>query len=212
MVYNFKSKLAIIGIGGFARETASYLSDIAPNNIKLSNYITFVVSDEYYSSRKINGLSIIKLSRLNVKTTKVVIAISNPFDREMLVNKLPGDTEFASIIHPSAIILRYNKIGKGSIITPGCIITCNIVIGSHSHLNLHTTIGHDCITKDFFTTAPGVNISGNCNIGKRVYMGTESAVREKISICDNAVIGMGGIVVKNITEEGIYVGNPVRKI
>ena len=36
------------------------------------------------------------------------------------------------------------EIGAGSIITAGCIITTNIKIGKHSHLNLHTTIGHDC--------------------------------------------------------------------
>ena len=85
-------------------------------------------------------------------------------------------------------------------------------MGNHSHLNLHTTIGHDCIIDDFFTTAPGVKISGNCNIGKMVYFGTNSCVKEKINICDEVVIGLNGGVVNNINEKGIYIGTPAKKI
>jgi len=45
-----------------------------------------------------------------------------------------------------------------------------------------------------------------------VYFGTNSCVRQKITICDNVTIGMGGVVVKNITEPGVYIGNPVQKL
>jgi acetyltransferase-like isoleucine patch superfamily enzyme len=31
-----------------------------------------------------------------------------------------------------------------------------------------------------------------------------------VTICDRAVIGAGAVVTKNITEPGIYVGNPAR--
>ena len=65
---------------------------------------------------------------------------------------------------------------------------------------------------DFFTTAPSANISGNCNFGDCVYFGTNSAVRQGVKICDNVTIGMGGVVVKDITEEGVYIGNPLKKL
>jgi acetyltransferase-like isoleucine patch superfamily enzyme len=45
-----------------------------------------------------------------------------------------------------------------------------------------------------------------------VYFGTNSSVRQGITICQDVVIGMGGVVVKNITESGIYVGNPATKL
>jgi len=47
---------------------------------------------------------------------------------------------------------------------------------------------------------------------RNVYFGTNSSVREKISICDNVVVGLNAGVVKNITESGIYVGVPAKKI
>ena len=79
-------------------------------------------------------------------------------------------------------------------------------------LNLHTTIGHDCIINDFFTTAPGVKISGNSMIGKCVYFGSNSSIKQKLKVCDNVTIGLNSGVVKDINESGIYGGVPVKKI
>jgi acetyltransferase-like isoleucine patch superfamily enzyme len=33
-----------------------------------------------------------------------------------------------------------------------------------------------------------------------------------VSICDNVVIGAGAVVTKNITQPGIYAGNPAKLI
>jgi UDP-3-O-[3-hydroxymyristoyl] glucosamine N-acyltransferase len=88
----------------------------------------------------------------------------------------------------------------------------DVKIGKHAHLNLHTTIGHDCRIGDYFTTAPGVKVSGNCNLGDCVYLGTNSSIREKINICNNVTIGLGSGVVKHILEPGTYVGLPTKKI
>jgi acetyltransferase-like isoleucine patch superfamily enzyme len=42
-----------------------------------------------------------------------------------------------------------------------------------------------------------------------VSIGTNATVLP-VMICDNVVIGAGAVVTKNITESGIYVGNPAR--
>lgn len=64
----------------------------------------------------------------------------------------------------------------------------------------------------YVTCAPKVSISGNCTIGNRVYIGTGAVIKEKISICDDVIIGALSFVNKDITEPGTYVGSPVRKI
>jgi sugar O-acyltransferase (sialic acid O-acetyltransferase NeuD family) len=194
-------KRALIGGGGFAREIKSHIGDLK---------IKCFVDDEYW---KENDDYIFPLSKFNPKKYKVVVAIGDPKDRFDMIQRLPKDTKYFKFIHPSAQILGKDTfIGEGSIICAGCILTTNIIIGKHVHLNLQTTIGHDCKIGDYFTTAPGVKISGNCVIGDRVYFGTNSSVREKITICDNVTIGLNGGVVKNINEPGTYVGVPVKKI
>jgi UDP-3-O-[3-hydroxymyristoyl] glucosamine N-acyltransferase len=104
------------------------------------------------------------------------------------------------------------EIGEGSIICAGSILTTNIKIGKHTHLNLHTTVGHDTEIGDFFTTAPGVKISGNCKIGNKVYVGTNGSIKEKIHISENVTLGLNCGVVKHIEESGIFVGTPTQKI
>ena len=197
-------KKAIIGNGGFGREV--YWSLSPSDRLRA----VFFVDDSYYDSSQEKTFP---LSKFNSKEYQVVVAIGDPQSRESLVKKLPNDTVFFTHIHPSSIILDDKiEIGEGSIICSGVILTTNIKIGKHCHLNLQTTIGHDTNIGDYFTTAPGVKISGNCNIGNKVYFGTNSCSKQKINICDNTTIGLNCGVVKNIYEPGIYIGTPAIKI
>jgi sugar O-acyltransferase (sialic acid O-acetyltransferase NeuD family) len=210
---NIEKKICILGTGGFGREVLCLLIDvIASTNLKIEEIACFMESDENFKENKIMGVDVIPLSSFEPEKYNVVVAIGTPSTRKIVVEKLPAETTYTTIIHPSAIISADVEIGEGSIICAGTILTCNIKIGKHSHLNLHTTIGHDCIMGDFFTTAPAANISGNCYFEDSVYFGTSSAVRQGVKICDNVTIGMGGIVVKDITEEGVYIGNPLKKL
>jgi sugar O-acyltransferase (sialic acid O-acetyltransferase NeuD family) len=191
---------AIIGAGGFGREIKAAMG--IPD-------IKFFVDDKY---EDLNN-NILGLSKFDPKKYIVVVAIADPLGRYEMVQKLPKETKYFTFIDPSVQIHDDNiQIGEGSIICAGTIITTNVKIGKHAHLNLITTIGHDCEIGDYFTTAPGVQISGNEKIGNRVYFGTRSCIKQKLSVCDDVSIGMNAGVVKNITEPGVYVGTPAKKI
>ncbi|MCC6762258.1 MAG: acetyltransferase [Chitinophagaceae bacterium] len=212
MIYNNK-KICILGAGGFGREVLACLIDIIANsNLKIEDIACFMVNDEHYKENRIMGVEVIKQSNFDPLRYNVVVAIGDPSTRKKVVDDLPIQTTYTTVIHPRAIVSKWVEIGEGSIVTAGTILTCNIKIGKHSHLNLNTTIGHDCVMGDFFTTAPAANVSGNCHFGDCVYLGTNSAVRQGIKICDNVTIGMGGVVIKDISEEGVYIGNPVQRL
>jgi len=201
----------IVGASGFARETLTCLIDaVAPSHRKIEEIATFMVLDKDFDEPEIMGIPVMKQSTFEPEKFEVVVAIGDPKLRRKVVTELPPETCYTTIIHPSAIISRWVQIGKGSIVTAGTILTCNITIGAHAHLNLHSTIGHDCVIGDYFTAAPAVNISGNCLFGDCVNMGTNSSVRQGLRICDNVTVGMGGVVTKDIDNAGVYVGNPVR--
>lgn len=175
--------LQIIGKGGFAKEISAY----EPNSIMFENE-----GVEY----------------LNLKTP-VVIAIGDGTVRKKIAEKYP-------LLWYSTLELgkQYGdcSIGVGTIICPGTILTQHITIGNHVIINLNCTIGHDCTIGNYTTISPGVNVSGNCKIGANCYIGSNAVIREKITICSDVIIGAGSVVVKDITEPGTYVGNPVKKI
>ena len=190
-------KIAIIGAGGFGREVYHHML--------IDGYRTELYDDfdkTYRSSTDIN-----------FDQYHVLVAIGDPVIRRNVVESLPKNTKFFTYVSKRAIILDKDVIiDEGSIICAGAILTTNITIGKHSHVNPNTTISHDCIIGDFLTATPNVSIAGNCIIGNNVYLGTNSSVRDKIHICDNVTIGLNSGVVKNITEHGVYVGTPGKKI
>lgn len=83
-------------------------------------------------------------------------------------------------------------IGKGTIISSLCVIGANTIIGQNCTITIQT------------------GVSGSARIGNRVWLGIGSKVRDYVSICDDAFIGMGSIVTKDIIEPGVYVGNPCK--
>lgn len=193
-------KRAVIGAGGFGREIKAVLGE--PD-------IKFFVDDIYEDLTN----NIIGLSKFNPEEYKVVVAVANPKDRYDIIQRLPSSTKYFTFIDPSVQIHGNDvEVGEGSIICAGTIITTNVKIGKHAHLNLITTIGHDCVIGDYFTTAPGVQISGNETIGDRVYFGTRSCIKEKLTVCNDVVVGMNAGVVSNIIEPGVYVGTPAKRV
>lgn len=210
---SFEKKICIIGAGGFGREVLCCIMDIyAGSGKNIADLACFMVDDEHFKTSEILGVEVIPRSKFDYKLYDITVAIGDPTARKKVVESLPADASYATILHPSVVCSPFVEIGEGTIITAGCIITCDIKLGKHTHLNLDTTIGHDCQLGDYFTTAPGAKISGNCNFGECVYFGTNACVRQAVTICDNVTIGMGGVVVKNITEPGVYVGNPLTKL
>lgn len=205
-------KLYIIGAGGFAREVLCLYMDMVKVESHHKRQVVFCEEAAFWKERSVLGIPVLKMDDINFGEQLVVIAIADPAERSRIAQSLPAETNFATLIHPTAVFSQWVTVGEGSIICAGAKLTCNITLGKHTQLNLNTTIGHDTAAGDFFTTAPGAAISGNCTIGKQVYIGSNAAIREKITITDNVTIGMGGVVVKDITAAGVYVGNPVKKL
>ena len=196
--------IGIFGKGGFAREVKYHLMNKYKNNIKLD-----LLSDIIDK----NDNDIIDIKNIDKTKYDILLATGDPHLRKKIyysfkeLNYINYIHDLNNILDPSSII-----IDNGSIICAGSILTTNIRIGLCNHINLNCTIGHDTQLGNFVTCSPGVNISGNCKIGNNVLIGTNSAIREHITICDNVVIGMNSNIIKNITEPGIYVGNPLKKI
>jgi sugar O-acyltransferase (sialic acid O-acetyltransferase NeuD family) len=191
-------KKALIGYGGHAREVMSQMG------IKL----TCFVNDEYVKPED----NTIPLSLFNPEEYAVMIAISDPKIRLDISQKLPKETKYFTFIHPTSIIMEDIEIGEGSFIGAYSILTTNIKIGKHAILNRGNQIGHDTIIGDFFSAMPGSIVSGNVRIHNYVYLGTNSSIREKLTIIDNVTIGLNTGIVKSIDKSGTYVGQNTRLI
>ena len=207
--------ILIIGAGGFGREVEWLINRINNSNNNQWNLIGYV-DDNIQKGTEITKLKVVyntdELLKLEEKTN-VVIAIGNAKVRKLIYNKIKENKNlsFPNLVDPSAIIGEVD-MGIGNIICAGTIATVNITINNFNLINLDCTIGHDDVLADFITVYPSVNISGNTTINEVVEIGTGTQIIQGKNICSNVIIGAGAVVVKDIGEEGTYIGIPVKKI
>lgn len=117
-------------------------------------------------------------------------------------------------------------IGDHCSIGPFVEIQKNVTIGDRSKIQSHSficewvSIGTDCfighgvmfINDPFLKGGPA---RGDKNFWRRTKIGNNVSIGSNVTlmpvtITDNVVIGAGAVVTKDITEPGIYLGNPAK--
>lgn len=206
--------LIIIGASGFGREVAWLVERI--NAISLNwELLGFIDDNEKIQGQIINGYPVIgktgDVGKYN--ESYFVCAVGSAKIREKIINKtkrVNPQIKYATLVDPSVLMSEIIEIGEGTIICAGSILTTNIKIGNHVHINLDCTIGHDAILKDYVTLYPSVNISGNVKIGNQVELGTGSKVIQGIKIGEKTLVGAGSTIIRDFQGNGTLVGNPGR--
>jgi len=208
MINNKEKQLIIVGASGFGKEVA-WLATECQVQIK-----GFLDDDNNLKGEKVLDYEV--LGNLNDSKDylecQFIVAIGSPRIRVNIVKKMigMGVSSFGTLIHPSVSISQYTKIGAGTVICAGNILTTDIIIGEHCHINLSCTIGHDTIVKDYCTIAPQAIISGNVRIHPGVEIGTGSAIRQGILLESGSMLGMGAVLTKNTEPNKIYIGAPAQ--
>lgn len=133
--------------------------------------------------------------------------------------------ETVTIIEPTN--LYECKIDDAAFIGPFVEIQRGAVIGKRTRVQSHSfvcelvSIGDDCFIghgvmfiNDLFSCGgPAPDSSGwkPTRVGNGVSIGSNATILP-VSICDNVVIGAGAVVTKDITESGVYAGNPAVRL
>ena len=50
------------------------------------------------------------------------------------------------------------------------------------------------------------------HIGLKTWIGAGAIVLNNLSICDNCIVGAGAVVIKDLEEEGTYIGVPAKRL
>jgi sugar O-acyltransferase (sialic acid O-acetyltransferase NeuD family) len=213
---DWMTDIIILGAGGFAKEVLFLIED--KNKVSARTEFNVKAFSEDNSKRVgelLNGVPIIDTKEIedwDRDSIKLICAIGDPIRRSLIERFKNRGFEFCSVIHPSVISSQYVNVGEGSIICAGNILTTQVAIGKHVIVNLDCTIGHDVIIEDYCTISPGVHISGRVHIKQQTYIGTGSAIIERLNIGKNSVIGAGAVVTKDIPDNVVAVGMPAKVI
>lgn len=116
------------------------------------------------------------------------------------------------IISANAHVSIHSKIEEGTIIMHHAIINTDSKIGRNCIINNKALIEHDCKIGNNCHISTNAVINGTCLVNDNCFVGSNSVLRNDISIISNTIIGAGATVTKNISESGVYVGSPAKKI
>lgn len=185
--------------GELVYECAGFLDDHEPNWGKMFNGVPVLgplsASGQYPDCYFVNGIG----------------SVNNFWKKETIIAS-SGLTEdaFETIIHPTASVSRFARLGKGVVVYQNVTITSNANIGNHVVVLPGAVISHDDIIGDYTCIAGGVCISGGVTVGKSCYLGTNCCLNSMIKIGDCSLVGMGSVVLRDVPDRTVVVGNPAR--
>jgi sugar O-acyltransferase (sialic acid O-acetyltransferase NeuD family) len=204
--------IIIVGAGGFGREAVDLISAI--------NKVEPIWNIKGFIDDNLNALEKARFPYSVIGSIKgwqpasdetFVIGIASPKVKEAVVTMLKErGAVFATLIHPFANVSEWARIGEGCVVNGHASIGDGAVIGNYVHI-AGSMIGQDSIIGDFSTTTGYTNIA-SARLGKRVMAGSHAVVLHGIKVGDDAIIGAGSVVVKNVKAGTTVFGNPAKKI
>ena len=145
----------------------------------------------------------------------IAIAIGDNFSRQALrdtLGGLPEHFDFPVIAHSSAVVSHFSRVGAGTVLMPGSVIGPNSQVGAFCIVNTGASLDHDSAMKDFASLAPGAVTGGGVEIGFRSAVGIGTAIKQRVVIGDDAVVGAKSYLNQNLPSGVVAYGSPARII
>ncbi|GAA4045053.1 acetyltransferase [Flavobacterium chungnamense] len=208
-----KKTLAIIGSGHLGQQIAHYaLSD--------NHYEKVVFFDDFSNETHTSGFPILgnvdaiekEFAKQSFDELILGIGYKHLVIRKQLFERFSEIIPFGKIIHSTSWVDVTATVEKGCVIYPFCSIDAHAVIKQNTILNISCTVAHDTIVGEHCFLSPRVALAGFIKVEELCILGINSTVIDNVSIISNTQLGGGTVVIQNITQKGLYVGNPHRFI
>lgn len=117
---------------------------------------------------------------------------------------------FATFIHPNVQLSGNRGIGHGSLLCAQVNLSFGAKVGDHNHLYGNSFIGHDSEIQPYAWVANNSAVGARCLVKEGAHLGTNCSLREDVTIGAYAIVGIGAVVLNDVEDGAIVVGNPAR--
>lgn len=207
-------RILIVGAGGFGREVFNWLRD-HPDCGKVWQIAGFLddkvdaLSNYNYSPGVIGSVKDYKPDPSDL----LVLGLALPKVKKAVVEHLLSlGAEFFTFIHPSVIMGGNVKIGRGTVICPGAVLTSDISIGDYVTFNCCSSIGHDASLANFVTLSGHCDITGFCQVAEGAFFGSHACMIPRTKVGAWSTVGAGSTVIINVPANTTVFGSPAKKL
>ncbi len=208
-------RVVVIGASGFGRESLDVLEAMmcAGEAIEICGVV-----DDHPSETNLCRLTDRGLAYLGTmdawlaetaRDVRYVLGIGSPSVRRRLVERLDaaGRRPF-SAVHPTATLGSMTVIEEGVVVCAGAMVSTNVRLGRHVHVNPNATIGHDTVMRAYVSINPAATISGEVEIGAETLVGASATILQGLVVGERTVVGAGSVVTKSVPSDVVVKGVP----
>lgn len=199
--------IVLIGNGGHARAVRDVIESLNGYSISLRGRPEIAIEIE--DSRDIaildcGGCNHFVLGVGQIKSAQNRIDIVKQFSGKGVL--------WPTIISPHAYVSPAAKIGKGTVIMHNAVVNAGATVGDFCIVNSSSVIEHDAKIAEFCHISTGAVVNGGATVGRQSFVGSGAVVLNQIRIGGDVILGAGSVACCDITEPGIYRGNPAGKV
>lgn len=118
----------------------------------------------------------------------------------------------ARFVSRHAIVSSGIQIGENCMVFEQAVVQSFVKMGKNVIIRAGANIGHHSIVEDHCFIASGVVTGGNVHIAEQCFIGLGAILRDGIRIAPRCLIGAGAVVIADTEPDGVYVGNPARRL
>lgn len=207
------NRLVIVGAGGFGRELRSAVE--ASPRFRERHQVSSVVFVDDQPDLSLLDAPVVSTIRDYVPAPGDVglCAIGSCATRRKIAVDLEGrGLRFITFVDDRARVGKSVHLTDGAVICANSIVTVDVKIGRHTHINSGCLVGHDVVIGDFVTLSSAVNLAGNVHVDDDVFFGTGAIVIPGRKIGPGATVGAGSVVVRHVKPRVTVFGNPAKAL
>lgn len=169
------------------------------------NIQVVAVLDDNPKVTELLAIPVLLTSNFTMQTDSVfIVAVGDNAIRKKIVAK--HNFNYSTAVHAAASVSRFATLGAGTVVMPQAVVNAESRIGNHCILNSRSVVEHDCVLEDY------VHISPNVSVGEGTHIGIGASVIQGIKIGKWATIGAGAVIIEDVADYAVVVGNPGKVI
>ena len=142
---------------------------------------------------------------------RVAIAIGDNYARfEKFEQVQRAGLTPVNVVHPSAHVSRFVKMGEGVTILAGVAINPGTTIEDNVCVNTAASVDHDNYLERSCHIFPNATLTGGVRIKEFAYVGSGAVIAPNLTVEKYSCVGAGAVVLANVAEGTVVFGVPAK--
>ncbi|MDL2337018.1 MAG: acetyltransferase [Pseudomonadota bacterium] len=182
--------------------------------------VAFTVDSAFMSGRVHEGLPVVPFEELSAVYPPDDVQLLIPMGYQQIngLRRARYETaksqgyRFISYVSGRAGVWPDLQVGENCMIFDHAIIQPFARIGDNVIVRSGAIVSHHCSLASHVFVSAGAHVGGNVSVAEQAFIGLGVVLKHGLTIAPRSFIGAGAVMLADTETEGVYIGNPARRI